>query len=92
MVRRSLRSRSLKRKKVRTPGNRPVVHYEAKKTKIAKCADCQNPLKGVPRVARSGMRKLPKTKRRPQRPYGGNLCSSCMRKKLRKEVLEFSKE
>ena len=92
MVRRSLRSRSLKRKKMRTPGNRAVVHYEAKKTKIAKCAGCQQPLKGVPRVARTEMRKLAKTKRRPERPYGGNLCSSCMRKKFKKEVLEFSKE
>jgi len=25
------------------------------------------------------MQKLAKTKKRPERPYGGNLCSKCMR-------------
>jgi large subunit ribosomal protein L34e len=92
MVRRSLRSRSLKRKQKRTPGNRKVIHYDSKKTKIAKCANCGKPLKGVPRLARTGMRRLPKTKRRPERPYGGHLCSSCMRKKMRNRVVELSKE
>jgi large subunit ribosomal protein L34e len=88
MVRPRLRSRSIKRKKVRTPGNRVVIHYERKKPRIAKCAICKKPLHGVPRLNPSGMRKLAKTKKRPERPYGGNLCSECMREVFRKQVVE----
>ena len=82
-----LRTRSLKRRKVRTPGNRVVTHYNMKKTKMAKCNICKKPLKGVPRVSISGMRKLPKSSRRPERPYGGNLCSRCMRRVFRRVVV-----
>ncbi len=89
MVRPRLRTRSLKRKKVRTPGNRIVIHYERKKPKVAKCAVCGKPLLGVPRLNPSEMRKLPKTKKRPERPYGGNLCSECMRELFRKKVVEI---
>jgi len=92
MVRPRLRTRSFKRKKVRTPGNRAVVHYRRKKTSIAKCAICKKSLHGIPRGSRTEIRKLAKTKRRPERPYGGNLCSSCMRKLFRKNVIEISKE
>ena len=74
------KSRSWKRKKVRTPGNRLVTHYSRGKPSAAKCAKCGKPLHGVPRLRPSGVRKLPKSKRRPERPYGGNLCPTCMRK------------
>jgi len=89
MVRRSLRSRSLKRKKVRTHGNRLVTHYKRRKPKVAKCAKCGKPLHGVPRLRPSSLRKLPKTKRRPDRPYGGNLCSSCMREVMKEKVVNM---
>jgi len=89
MVRRMLRTRSLKRKKVKTPGNKVVVHFEDKKTGIARCAICGKPLHGIPRVKSSEMRKLPKTKRRPERPYGGNLCSRCMRNLFRRSVTQI---
>jgi len=92
MVRRNLRSRSLKRKKVRTPGKRLITHYEDKKTKIARCSVCGKPLHGVPRVKSSKMKKLPKTKRRPERPYGGTLCSKCMRKLFRESVTQILKK
>jgi len=86
MVRPKLRSRSLRRKKVRTPGNRLITQYKKRRPKVAKCAICKKPLHGVPRLNPTDMRKLAKTKRRPERPYGGNLCSSCMRDLLRKTV------
>lgn len=88
MVRRSLRSRSLKRKKTKTPGGKIVVHYKKKKIKVAVCAICKKPLHGVPRLRVSEMRKLAKSKRRPERPYGGNLCSKCMRELFKKSVIE----
>jgi len=89
MVRRRLRTRSLKRKKVKIPGNKTVTHFKKKKTKVAKCASCGKPLHGVPRVESPEMRKLPKTKKRPERPYGGNLCSKCTRKLFKESLFKI---
>lgn len=86
MVKRMLRSRSLKRKKVRTPGNKLVIQYRRKKPSPAKCGKCKKPLHGIPRERQTTMRNLPKSKKRPERPYGGNLCSSCMRNVIREQV------
>jgi large subunit ribosomal protein L34e len=88
MVKRRLRSRSIKKIRVRTPGKRTVIHFERKKPSVAKCAICKKPLYGVPRANPSGMRKLPKSSRRPERPYGGNLCSKCMRSLLKKILVK----
>lgn len=85
MVERKLRSRSLRKIYVKTPGGKTVVHYKNRKPKIAHCAGCGKPLKGFVRALPSKIRKLGKTKKRPQRPYP-NLCSSCMRKKIVKEA------
>ncbi|MBN4049213.1 50S ribosomal protein L34e [archaeon AH-315-M20] len=73
------RSRSLRRLQVKVPGGRTVTHYKKKKPGKAKCGNCGSTLKGVPRERPLKMSKLPKTKKRPERPYGGNLCSKCMR-------------
>ncbi len=86
MVKRRLRSRSLKRSQKKVPGGRTVTHYKKKKPSIAKCARCGKPLQGVPRKRPSELKKLPKSQRRPERPYGGNLCSECMREVFREKV------
>lgn len=82
-----LRTRSVKKMRVRTPGNRLVTHFKMEKVGVAKCNICKKPLHGVPRVIPSEMGKIPKSSRRPERPYGGNLCSECMRRVLRKVVI-----
>lgn len=89
MVKPMLRSRSKKRRKVRTPGNRLVTHYKRKKPGIARCAVCKKPLHGIPRLNPSEMGKLPKSKKRPERPYGGNLCSKCMRDLFKKSLTKI---
>lgn len=73
------RSRSLRRLQVKVPGGRTALHYKERKPGKAKCSKCSSLLKGVPRERSLKMHKLPKTKKRPERPYGGNLCSKCMR-------------
>ncbi len=80
------RLRTLKRKRVKTPGKKLVTHYKKEKPGIAKCAICKKPLHGVPRLNQSEMMSLPKTKKRPERPFGGNLCSKCMREVFRNSV------
>ena len=73
------RSRSLRRLQLKVPGGRTVLHYKKRKPGKAKCGKCGALLKGVLRERPYKMHKLAKTKKRPERPYGGNLCSKCMR-------------
>ncbi|MDD3454755.1 MAG: 50S ribosomal protein L34e, partial [Methanobacteriales archaeon] len=70
----------------RTPGGRTVIHYKKKKPSKHVCAGCSKPLHGVPRGRPYQIRKLPKSKRRPNRPYGGYYCSECMRKVFKEEA------
>ncbi len=76
------KSRSLRRIFVRTPGSRVTVHYRARKPKKAHCAQCGVQLAGVPRGGPAAISKLPKTQKRPERPYGGVLCSGCTKRLL----------
>lgn len=86
MVRRALRSRSLRRVKVKTPGSKVVTHYRKRKPKIGHCGNCGAILKGVPRARPKKMQKLSKSKKRPQRPYGGSLCTKCTRQLFREKA------
>ena len=79
MPERYKRSRSIRKVKRKVPGSRTAIHYERKGPKAARCAKCNSILKGIPRGRAFMMHALPKTKKRPERPYGGNLCSRCMR-------------
>jgi large subunit ribosomal protein L34e len=87
LVRPALRSRSLRRIYRRTPGGRLVVHYEKRKPNPARCAKCGKPLNGVPRLRPSRLRKLSKTAKRPERPYGGVYCASCLAELLREAIM-----
>ena len=71
---------------VRTPGGRSTIHYRERKPQRALCSKCQKPLLGVPREGPAKMRNMPKTAKRPERPYGGVLCSACMRLVLRAQA------
>jgi large subunit ribosomal protein L34e len=88
MPRRSQRSRSLRKLKVKTPGGRSVTRFERRKNAAAKCAVCKKPLSGVPLGRDSWIAKLSKTEKRPERPFGGNLCSSCARREMKKRLFE----
>ena len=80
------KSRSLRRVFVRTPGGRTVLHYRKRKDAAARCGRCGALLKGVPR----DISKLSKTEKRPERPYGGVLCSKCMREVIKESAREIS--
>ena len=80
------RSRSYKRTFKRTPGGKTVLQYKKKKPAKHICAECNKLLHGVPRGRSYQIRKLSKTKKRPNRPYGGHLCSECARKHFKKEA------
>lgn len=76
------RSRSLRRIYRKTPGGRTVLRYEKRKPSKAQCGGCGAVLKGMLRERPYKMRKTVKTKKRPERPYGGVLCSKCLRRKI----------
>ena len=86
------RSRSLRRIKVVTPGNRNKVAYKKRKPSKAVCSRCRALLKGVPRERPYKMQNMPKTMKRPERPYGGVLCSKCMREMMAKKARTASTE
>ena len=81
-----LKSRTFRRVKRKVPGNRVVIHYVKRKNQPARCAICGAPLKGVPR----DNKKLSKSEKRPERPYGGMLCSKCMRELMIKKSFEIN--
>ena len=80
------RSRSYKRTFKKTPGGVTVLHYKKKKPSKHLCADCGKLLHAVPRARPYQIRKLPKSKKSPNRPYGGYLCSECARKIFKREA------
>ncbi len=78
------KSRSLRKFFRRTPGAKIVVHYKKRIPAKPKCAKCGTVLKGVLRATPTKLKKTAKTKKRPQRPFGGVLCSKCSREELKK--------
>lgn len=82
------KSRTFRRVFVKTPGGRTVLQYRRRKPSKAHCANCGNVLSGVPRELPFKMRQMGKTKKRPERPYGGMLCSRCMRLKIKESIKE----
>lgn len=81
-----LKSRTFRRVFVKTPGAKTVLHYERRKPSKAHCAKCKKVLSGVPRELPHKMKTMAKTKKRPERPFGGVLCSSCSRELIKQQA------
>jgi len=86
MPRPGLRSKSQKRKAVRTPGNENKEHYWRKKPKRAHCAICKKPLQSIPRLRPVEMKKTNKTARRATRPESGRYCAKCLQALIQEKV------
>ena len=86
------KSRTLRRVFVRTPGSKTVIHYRKRKPSKAICGNCKTQLAGVPRERPYKMANLPKTAKRPERPYGGVLCSACTRKLLQQKARQTKEQ
>lgn len=76
------KSRTYRRIPKKLPGGRITTQYKKRKPSRAQCAECGAVLAGVPRERPFIMRSISKTQKRPERPYGGVLCSKCMRRKI----------
>ncbi len=82
MVAGSLKSRTKRRVFVKTPGGKTKKVYKQRKPSAHICGQCGVPLAGIPRLVASQFKNLSKSKKRPQRPYGGVLCSKCTRQAI----------
>jgi len=80
------KSRSMRRVYTKLPGGRVTIHYEKRKPGKACCARCGAVLAGVPHAITSKLRQMAKTEKRPSRPYGGVLCSKCMRMAMKEKA------
>jgi large subunit ribosomal protein L34e len=82
MPRPQLRTKTFRKVFVKTPGGKTVTQYKRRKPSHAKCANCERRLAGVPRDIPARIKKLPKTQRRPDRPFGGIYCPKCSKQKI----------
>jgi large subunit ribosomal protein L34e len=85
------KSRTLRQVFVKTPGGKTVKHFRRRKPSKTICGSCKTELKGVPKDIPSKVKAIPKSARRPERPYGGVLCSACTRKLLQQKAREEEK-
>jgi large subunit ribosomal protein L34e len=73
------RTRSKRRVRRTVPGGRIRTLYKAKARTSFCCRLCGQPLAGISNTNPSDAHKLNRTRRRINRPYGGQLCHKCLR-------------
>ena len=83
MVEPSKRTRSVKKKRIRTPGGRNVTHFKRKKASKPVCGLCEKQLCGVASGTATKMKNTAKTKKIPSKPYAGVLCTICLDRLIR---------
>lgn len=86
MPRRALRTRSRRRTKVRTPGSRVVDHYWKGRTSRPVCTACGRPIQGVAKGRQVQLSKIPGSRKKVSRTYGGVLCPTCLRERLQESA------
>ena len=77
------KSRTFRRIYRKTPGNRTVLAHELRKPAKVTCSRCATVLAGVPQLRVPQLAGLSKTQKRPERPFGGVLCSRCSRAEIK---------
>lgn len=88
MPRGMFKSRTFRRVSKKLPGGTTVMRFLRRKPKGAHCARCGADLHGIPRELPTQMRNLTKSEKRPERPYGGVLCSRCLKDTIKMDARE----
>lgn len=86
MVRPSLRSTSFRKVRMTIPGGASVIRYTKKSVSGAACAGCGARLAGVSGGRSSEVRAMSRGRKTVNRPFGGNLCSSCTRERIKRAM------
>lgn len=82
MVRRSLRTKRLRKIYVKTPKG-VKIHFKERPASLPRCSLCKVLLKGIKKMKSIEYRRISKSEKRVNRIYGGNLCSKCARQKIK---------
>jgi len=80
MAGKSINSKTKGKQRIRLPGGRSKVAVKQKRSSRVVCGVTGKPLQAVPQARSSKMQTISKSKRRPERPYGGVLSSMAARK------------
>ncbi len=80
------RARTFRRIYKKLPGGVTKLRYERRKPRKARCSDCGKSLHGIKGDISVRIRRLAKSEKRPERMYGGNLCSKCSREKIKERI------
>lgn len=62
------------------------THYTRKPSKRSKCKICGGVLHASRKLTRTKIHSLSKTEKRAERPFGGQICSRCLRAGIAKTV------
>lgn len=79
MPRPYLRSRTVKRVEVHTPGGTTLMHYRRAPKGLPHCAECGATLGGIGPLSTG----LSKSSKRVNRIFGGRLCHNCTASRFR---------
>lgn len=82
----ALRSRKYRKIRKKVPGGRLAYKYVKKRQAENQCSKCGGILHGTSRERQ--FKSVSKTARRPNRPYGGNLCSACTRLMVKSKIIK----
>ena len=82
MPRPSKRSHTFRRVYIRNIKGKSKLVYKRRKPNLARCANCNAVLHGVPRELPYKMGNLPKSSKHPKRIYAGYLCAKCTKREL----------
>jgi large subunit ribosomal protein L34e len=86
MVAGRFKSRTFRRVFRKTPGGRTVLHHVLRNPSKPKCGKCGDVLKGIAIARPRKFSNMPKSRRTVSRPFGGKLCSKCMRAAIKEKA------
>lgn len=72
----------------KTPGGKTVMRTKSKLPSKSRCGSCGSMLHGMVRGTNTQRKKMSKSSKRPERPYGGILCSKCARQIQKQKARE----
>jgi large subunit ribosomal protein L34e len=80
------RSRSTRRIKKTTPGHKTRVFYKKRSPNSPICGKSKEKLHGIPRFRQKGLKSISKSKKRPNRKYGGTYSHNTVRKAIQRTL------
>ncbi|KAF8909757.1 ribosomal protein L34Ae [Gymnopilus junonius] len=78
---------SNRRRVVKTPGGKLVVHYLKKPAAKPKCGDCGSDLPGIPALRPRQYATISKRQKTVNRAYGGSRCGDCVKSRILRAFL-----